>query len=191
MVGVQHATELTPPRCVDSSGQICPSPLERWCPTHPSTTRVWCTASSPPPACLSRSSTPCRMAPHTAAPVGRCFSTTRQRQRRALSTTTQRQPRGGERPEEGQGRWGDLHVHGVGRRREDEYLDGDDNQEDEPTHKGADAGHQNDDSSSCTTSHCGGYRFGSLHGRAECYYLDVRCLMYWMFVKLCIYELDV
>ncbi|XP_037436834.1 uncharacterized protein LOC119303789 isoform X4 [Triticum dicoccoides] len=80
---------------------------------------------------------------------------------------------------------------GVGRRREDEYLDGDDNQEDEPTHKGADAGHQNDDSSSCTTSHCGGYRFGSLHGRAECYYLDVRCLMYWMFVKLCIYELDV
>ena len=46
----------------------------------------------------------------------------------------------------------------VGRRREDEYLDGDDNQEDEPTHKGADAGHQNDNSSSCTTSGCGGYR---------------------------------
>ncbi|XP_044436783.1 uncharacterized protein [Triticum aestivum] len=42
---------------------------------------------------------------------------------------------GGERPEEGQGMWGDLHVHGaVGRQREDEYLDGDENQEDEPTH---------------------------------------------------------
>jgi hypothetical protein len=39
----------------------------------------------------------------------------------------------------------------VGPLRQDEDLDGDDNQEDEPTHKGIGAGHEDNDSSSCTT----------------------------------------
>ncbi|KAI4963481.1 hypothetical protein ZWY2020_024129 [Hordeum vulgare] len=46
----------------------------------------------------------------------------------------------------------------VGRRREDEDVNGDYNQEDEPTHKGAGAGHEDDDSSSCTTLCCSDYR---------------------------------